>query len=269
MQVACGQCLGCRLDRTLMWAMRIVHESTLYQDNCFITLTYDDQHVPRDGSLVKSHFQKFIRRLRKTTHRKIRYFQCGEYGDENKRPHYHACLFNHHFPDQVLFKSENGIDTYTSAALERVWGHGFCTVSELNFNTASYTAGYILKKITGKKADDEYLRNDEDGVAYWVLPPYLTMSLGRKKPGGIGAAFYEKYKSDFFPSDESPVPGKGVIGKVPRYYETILQHDNPALLGLVKEMRQAFLAAHKEDFTPERLMDKFICAEARQTTRTL
>jgi len=146
MEVACGQCLGCRLDRSRMWAMRIVHESTLHEPdggNCFVTLTYRDRgectveqleegwHVPDDWSLHKSHFQKFMKRLRKhLSPQKVRFFHCGEYGNRCKhgidlelvgcplcnvgRPHYHACLFNCSFTDLVAYGSHNGELRYTS-----------------------------------------------------------------------------------------------------------------------------------------------------------
>jgi len=276
LQVACGQCLGCRVDRTLMWAMRIVHEAHLYKYNSFVTLTYRNRdecnaeqikkgyYVPGDYSLNKTHFQKFIKRLRKDFPQKIKYFHCGEYGDENLRPHYHACLFNCRFEDQEIYDNSEGRGLYSSPSLEKLWPYGFSTIGELNFETASYTAGYILKKINGAQALDEYLRSDEYGVCFWVQAPYTTMSLGHKSPGGIGAEFYEKYKSDFFPSDECPVPGKGVLKKVPRYYEKILENENSALLDKVKEVRQVFLAKHRADFTPERLKDKYECAKKAQ-----
>ncbi len=279
LQVACGQCLGCRIDRTLMWAMRIVHEAHVHERNCFITLTYRNRdecnaeqlkhgyYVPGDYSLNKTHFQLFIKRLRKYFPQKIKYFHCGEYGDENRRPHYHACLFNCSFDDQEIYDNTEGRGLYSSPSLEKIWPYGFSTIGELNFQSAAYTAGYILKKITGKKADDEYLRSGEYGVAYWVTPPYVTMSLGHKSPGGIGADFYEKYKSDFFPSDESPVPGKGIIKKVPRYYQNILAERNPEVLEEVKKCRAAFIAAHRGDFTPERLKDKYNCARAAQSRK--
>ncbi len=282
MEVACGQCLGCRLDRTLMWAMRIVHESALYESsngNCFVTLTYRDlsdttdkqfkrgHHIPADLSLNYHHFKDFIKRLRRhygcDSSNPIRYFHCGEYGDETLRPHYHACLFNCSFEDQQIYQSTEGITTYSSPTLEKLWPFGFSTIGELNFDTASYTAGYILKKITGVKADDFYLRSTPDGEAVWVKPPYITMSL---KPG-IGADFYDQYKGDFFPSDESPVPGLGIIKKVPRYYQNLLEKSQPELLDEVKKMRQIFINAHRDDFTPERLYQKYHCAKARQQTK--
>jgi len=95
------------------------------------------------------------------------------------------------------------------------------------------------------------------------------MSTGRKKPCGLGAGFYEQFTDDIFPSDEVPVPGKGIIRKVPRYYQNILQTRDPAMLEQIKKIRQIFKKKHKADYTPERLHDKYICAQARQTKRTL
>jgi len=260
-----------------MWAMRITHEASLHEHahgNCFLTLTYrsksectDKQYaaghyVPENYSLNYHHFRDFIRKLRKHFPQKIRYFHCGEYGDESLRPHYHACIFNCTFDDTIVYQQDQGITTYESPTLQNLWPYGFCTIGELNFETASYTAGYILKKITGQKALDTYLRNDEYGVAYWVKPPYTTMSL---KPG-IGADFYEKYKTDFA-YDECPVPGRGVFHKIPRYYQNIMAEQNPANLEKIKELRQTFFNAHREEFTPERLMTKYKCARARASQR--
>ncbi len=279
LQVACGQCLGCRLDRTVMWAMRIVHEATMYEDNCFITLTYRNQdectgqqykkgyYVPSDYSLNKNHFQTFIKRLRKHFPQKVKYFHCGEYGEETLRPHYHACLFNCSFDDKKIYDNTEGRNLYSSPLLEKLWPYGFSTIGELNFDTAAYTAGYILKKINGAQALDEYLRSDEYGVCFWVQSPYTTMSLGHKAPGGIGADFYEKYKGDFFPSDESPIPGRGVFKKVPRYYQNMLAESDAAMLADIKEVRAAFIKAHRSDFTEARLKDKYKCARAQQQNR--
>jgi len=284
LEVACGQCLGCRLDHAVMWAIRIVHESYLHLDhegNCFVTLTYrdpgkcteqqqlDGHYIPADYSLRPADVSKFIRRLRKSVKYKIRYFYCGEYGEENQRPHYHVCLFNHQFKDQTLWKDEQGFYTYTSPSLEKLWPWGFSTCQELNYETAAYCAKYSLKKITGDRAEQHYLRCDDDGVAYWLLPEYIRMSTGRNKPCGIGAGFYEQFRDDIFPSDEVPVPGKGIIRSVPRYYQNILSTENPAMLEEIKKLRQIFHKAHRDDFTPERLHDKYICAKARTTRRRL
>ncbi len=92
------------------------------------------------------------------------------------------------------------------------------------------------------------------------------MSTGRGKPSGLGAKFYERYSTDIFPSDETPVPGHGTVQLVPRYYQNILQSTDPDTLELVKELRKNFIEAHRADFTPERLRDKYICARAKENT---
>ncbi len=252
--------------------------------NSWATLTYrdrsacDDQqlqnghYINRHGQLIPSHVSDFVRSLRRAnTDHKIRYFYCGEYGDDNERPHYHICLFNHRFDDQYLWKDDEGFYTYTSQELNSHWPWGFTTVAELNVRTAAYTAGYALKKITGKRADDHYLRCDEHGEAYWLLPEFIRMSTGRGKPSGLGASFYEKFESDIFPSDTSPIPGHGQSQLVPRYYQNILAECNPAMLEEIKKRRKEFITAHAADFTPERLRDKYKCARAKenQLTRNL
>jgi len=274
MEVACGQCLGCRLDRSRMWAMRIVHEAAQYEDNAFVTLTYREKanatpeqiakghYCPEDGSLNKKHFQKFMKRLRKYfSGRNIRYYHCGEYGDQYDRPHYHACLFNTHFPDQELFNDREGNFLFTSKILEKLWPYGFSTIGELTFESAAYTARYILKKILGRNADDHYLRCDEYGVAYWLQPEYTTMS---RRPG-IGKEWYEEYKDDIWPADEVPVPGSGVYKKVPRYYETILKSEDPDQLEEIKQLRRQFMLAHKEEYSPQRIWQKYKVKKAQVT----
>ncbi len=279
LEVACGQCFGCRCDNALMWTIRITHEAHLYGNqhgNSWLTLTYRDpqactakqynngHYIPLDYSLRPSDVSKFIRVLRKQNLQTIRYFYCGEYG-ELGRPHYHVCIFNYSFNDTQLFCDDEGLYTYTSPTLEKYWPHGFSTVQPLTYKNAAYTAGYIFDKITGKRADDHYLRCTEHGEAYWLLPEFIRMSTGNKKNKhqGLGAGFYEKYQNDFFPSDTSPVPGKGVVQYVPRYYQNILQSEDPGQLELVKELRQQFFKAHAADFTPERLRSKYTCAKAR------
>lgn len=287
MEVACGQCLGCRLDRSRIWAMRIIHESQQWDHNCFITLTYreprdcseqqlkDQHHVPEDGSLRKKHFQDFMKRLRKfsgtdqgkeylaqdVTNRKIRYYQCGEYGDQLDRPHYHACLFNVRFMDQELFQQREGNLLFISETLEKLWPYGFSTIGELTFESAAYCARYVLKKVTGNKAHDHYLRfNPDTGEIYWLEPEYCTMS---RRPG-IGKTWYDQYKDDCFPSDETPVPGQGVIPKVPRYYEELLRIEQPDIYEEVKAARQKYRQAHAEEYTSDRLMAKYKVAKAKK-----
>ena len=101
-EAPCGQCLGCRLDYAQEWAIRCMHEAEMQDNNSFITLTYDDQNLPRHGSLDKTHFQKFMKRMREhLSPLKIRFYHCGEYGEKYTRPHYHSLIFGYDFPDGV------------------------------------------------------------------------------------------------------------------------------------------------------------------------
>ena len=277
MEVACGQCIGCRLDRRREWSYRIIHESTEWPKNCFVTLTYRNKevcteqqlknalHVPEDGSLNKKHFQNFMKRLRHYFPTdKIRYYHCGEYGDQLDRPHYHACLFNVHFPDQQLFKESNGCSLFTSQILEDLWSYGFATVGALTSETAAYCAGYVTKKVTGKQAHEHYQKvNTETGEVYWLEPEYSTMSL---KPG-IGANWFERFKDDCSPHDDLPVPGRGVFKKIPRYYTTLLQELDPVQYEQIKQLREVFREAHGEEYTPARLMDKYKIMKAREALK--
>lgn len=64
-RLPCGKCIGCRLERSKVWAIRCAHEASLHTNNCFITLTYDNDNLPADGSLTKPHWQQFMKNLRK------------------------------------------------------------------------------------------------------------------------------------------------------------------------------------------------------------
>lgn len=160
-QLPCGQCIGCRLDYSLHWAVRCMHEAQMHDENCFLTLTYSDEHVPSSGSLDKGALQKFWKRLRKRfPERRIRYFACGEYGERLHRPHYHACVFGFDFPDRELFMMREGIPLYTSEALAQCWPFGFCSIGDVTFESAAYVARYACKKITGEAASRHYERID-------------------------------------------------------------------------------------------------------------
>lgn len=237
--IPCGQCIGCRLERSRQWAMRCVHEGQLHVHKCFITLTYDDDHVPKNGSLDKVHFQKFIRSLRKRTGVKIRYFQCGEYGDVDNRPHYHAVIYGFDFPDKRFHtRNPQGNTIYKSDLLESTWGKGFCTIGELTFETAAYTARYILKKVSGDPAEKHYGGR---------LPEYVTMSL---KPA-IGNDWYERFSDDVFPSDFVVLRGRKLTP--PKFYAGKLEKEDEEAFKKVKRRRVARAKKHADNSTPERL----------------
>ena len=118
--VPCGRCTSCRLEHSRQWAVRCMHEAQMHEGNSFITLTYAPEHLHEDYSVHKKELQKFFKRLRKNTGIKLRYFACGEYGDENRRPHYHAIIFGYDFPDKQLYtKTRTGDLLYRSPLLEK------------------------------------------------------------------------------------------------------------------------------------------------------
>lgn len=224
LDLPCGQCVGCRLERSRQWAVRCMHEASLYPENSFLTLTYSDKNLPPYSSLVKSDFQYFMKRLRKSlTPKRVRYYHCGEYGDLLSRPHYHALLFNHDFQDKKLFSSKNSNPVYTSSELSSLWPQGFSVIGAVTFESAAYVARYVMKKITGKYASDHY--GDR-------IPEYTTMS---RRPG-IGKGWYDKFKSDVYPHDRVVV--RGVKTRPPRFYDTQLLKEDPSTMALLKLERE-------------------------------
>lgn len=158
LQVPCGRCVGCRLERSRQWAIRVVHEASLHERNCFITLTYSDLHLPDDRGLHYDHFQLFMKRLRKKYGDGIRFYMCGEYGDKLGRPHFHACLFNHDFDDKKLWQTTpSGSRLFRSSDLESLWPYGFSSIGDVTFESAAYVARYIMKKVGGDAADEHYM----------------------------------------------------------------------------------------------------------------
>ena len=231
----------------------------MWDDNCFITLTYDEENLPWDGSLDKKHFQKFMKRLRwKHREKTIRFFHVGEYGSDLDRPHYHALLYNHDFDDKYLWNEKEGICTYRSDQLEELWPYGMSTVGELNWETAAYCSRYCVKKITGEKVEEHYRRIDtRTGEVINLEPEYITMSL---RPA-IGKSWYEKWKADCYPSDFITNNGKKL--KLPRYYDKLYQEENEPAFARLKETRKAKALEHAEDQTPARLRTREACQTAR------
>ena len=149
--IKCGQCSGCKLENARQWAIRIKHEASMHSQNSFITLTYDNEHLPKTGTLVLKHWQDFMKRLRKSqSHKKLSFYHCGEYGEKQGRPHYHAIIFNHQFPDLIPIPRKK--DLHTSEILKTLWGKGHISVGSVTFESASYVASYVQKKINGPQA---------------------------------------------------------------------------------------------------------------------
>ena len=250
LSLPCGQCVGCRLERSRQWAIRCMHEAQLHTQNCFITLTYDDTHLPSDGSLHYKDFQLFVKRLRKKfKFNRIRYYMAGEYGDNFGRPHFHACLFGIDFHDKKLWKRTSaGSMLYRSEDLETLWPFGYSSIGDVNFETAAYVARYIMKKQTGKDAYMHYSYCDlETGEIITKTPEFNKMSL---KPG-IGANWYEKYKSDVYPHDYVVVRGKKL--RPPKAYDKMFKKSNPYEYDELLYIREKNAKLNPDNHDPKRL----------------
>lgn len=211
--------MGCRLERSRQWAVRMMHEAQLHEFNCFLTLTYDQDKLPDDYGLDLAHAQQFLKRLRRHAEYhheglRLRFYMAGEYGDNFGRPHYHAAIFGFDFPDRRLFKkNQDNQPLYTSDTLTSLWSHGHATTADLSFASAAYIARYCVKKITGDKAADHYFRySPVTGRMHNVRPEFATMS---RRPG-LGAGWMEQFKGDVFPSGFIVV--NGVPQAPPRFY---------------------------------------------------
>lgn len=187
-----------------------MHEASMYRWNCFLTLTYDEEHLPYGGELIPEDLQLFLKRLRRASDRgvsgiitsrnkPIRYFACGEYGEIAGRPHYHALLFNCSFSDAHRV----GSNLFESKLMNELWKHGANRIGALSAASATYVAQYSVKKHSGPTVDC-------DGVV--MQPPFLRMSL---KPG-IGHTWLDSYKGDL--RHGYLVSAGGKQSRVPRAY---------------------------------------------------
>lgn len=266
-KLPCGKCIGCKTDKSRQWAIRCMHEASLYENNSFITLTYNAEHLPEDGSINKTVLQKFFKRLRKRHPDKIiRYFACGEYGEKRTRPHYHALIFNYDFPDKKLWsKTSSGSLIFRSKELEEIWTDpktkeslGYSSIGEVNFQSAAYVARYAFKKL--KQGDKEYkkgkyqLVNLDPDTGEILKESDLEEEfciMSRNK--GIGHEWYKKYakdtEKDFITVDKMKVP-------VPKYYDYLLDMEHPDELAERKEKRKEVMEKQASEFTKERLKAK-------------
>lgn len=246
LDLPCGRCVGCRLERSRQWATRLVHENSLHSSSCFVTLTYAQEKL-LSPSLEYSDFQNFLKSLRyffrtsssgkrvraRVSRARVRYFVAGEYGDLDRRPHFHALLFGLDFPDRVYWcKGEGGFDLDRSPILEKLWPHGFASVGDVTFQSAGYVARYVMKKITGQLAQRHYEVVDADGCITRLTPEFCRMSL---KPG-IGAGWFARWnKTDV--DSQGMVVVNGEKAKAPRYYDQLLERSNPERFAAVQFAR--------------------------------
>lgn len=224
-QLPCGQCLGCRLEQSRQWAVRATHEASLYDQNCFVTLTYADEHLPRFGYLDYQAPVKWLKRLRERfSSRTIRSFGCAEYGEKFGRPHYHVCLFNFDFPDRVRFARAGENFVYTSKIGDELWPFGHCVIGDLSFESAAYVARYCTKKVLADGARPRFAVVDEVTGEVFERPDERSVCVSRRP--GLGKPWLDRFHSDVFSFDHVVVRGKAMLP--PKYYDRRCELDFPA-----------------------------------------
>lgn len=263
----CGQCMACRFNARRVWAHRIMLEAAQHGDNAFVTLTYDDEHLPAGGTLEPKHLQDWFKRFRSLIAPiRIRYFAVGEYGDNSFRPHYHAALFG--FPSCSWGHTRSERRTRGCCVscnyVEKSWGMGSIMLGTLEPSSANYVAGYVTKKMTN--AHDDMVRQWLNGRH----PEFARMSL---RPG-IGCSAMDEVASEFMKfnldNTQADVPsalrhgkkelplGKYLRRQLRRRIGREVQTPKAVQLERSREMQEMFPHS-KEDFTPlkSKVLERF------------
>lgn len=253
--IPCGKCIGCRLEYSKQWATKGLYEAECYENNWFLTITYDQEHLPAAdtmidpktgeelgenpfGSLKEKELTDFIKRLRihyerKYNHTGIRYMACGEYGDKGNRPHYHMIAFNLPIPiERLRFHeyNENYEAMYRCEELEDIWGKGMIVAAEVNWNTCAYVARYITKKVGIPTQKDYY-------QCLGIQPEFFRMS---RRPG-IGRTYYDEHKKEIYEKDQLIIQkyGGGTMKvKPPKYYDKLYDLEYPEEYEKIKKERK-------------------------------
>lgn len=247
--------MGCRLEKSRQWGIRMLHEAKSWDANWFVTLTYNEASLPHTvqglPTLQPEDFVLFMKRLRKKVaagkwgsaprprqETPLRYYQCGEYGETTNRPHHHAIIYNLPLPDlrpiHTHARTSDAHTLYTSPELEATWQKGMVSIGRVTFETAAYVAGYVTKKITGPRAKEHYQGR---------VPEYATMS---RRPG-IGTAFMQKYADEIYANDSVII--RGIEVRPPKAYDRILEREDPETYYQVRDQRELepkHIAKHRE-----------------------
>lgn len=266
-QIACGQCLGCKLEYSRQWAIRCQHEMRFHYENSFITLTYDDEHLPKKG-VNKKDCQDFIKRLRYHVENDkdyqerlinyrardsnplveagIRYFLSSEYGDKTLRPHYHAIIFGYTPNDLVLYnQGGSGCKVYLSQSLSEIWGKGNVLVGEsCNFETAAYIARYVVKNFEQKE-----LMN---GIFFKVFSKNFVLSSRRP---ALGYRYFEKNLEQLKRLDKVLIR-EGLRVNPARYYDRKMKELDSVAFDKIKDKRKSLIKEESESIFYHRMENK-------------
>lgn len=252
--IPCRNCIGCRLDYSRQWANRGYLEMKYHKETWFVTLTYDDDHLPlpeevttkdgitytdngkwNTGILDKNHFTRFLHDIRQIYEREtgktgIKFMGCGEYGDPKKtfRPHYHFILYGIEFPTKTLYEprfSEGNV-YYRQKWIEQAWKYGISNVSEANWQTIAYVARYITKKINGEGSEDQY-------AAAGKIKEFFRASRG------IGKQYYIDNKDKIYKTDKITVAhgDQAITSTPPKYFDYLLEKEDKEKSKKLKKKR--------------------------------
>lgn len=216
----------------------------MHSKNCFITLTYDPEHLPYDVSIDITHWQKFAKRLRKALG-PFRFFHVGEYGTKTNRPHYHALLFGQDFSADRILRSHipGKYPVFSSENLDTLWGKGRTEIGTIGFESAAYVTQYSTKKQFGQQSAKDLERHDSiTGETWQVMPPYVTMS---RRPG-IGTSWFLKYGKDVYPSDS--VIMNGHHKRPPAFYDKLHSYLEPEEHHQIKARRANWMSGESPDY---------------------
>lgn len=272
--VPCGRCLACRLAKAAEWANRCMLELKYHDTACFVTLTYDDDHVkngcytdPDTGelsfsrTLVKRDLQKFWKRLRKKyPERNIRYYACGEYGESTQRPHYHAIIFGWK-PDDLIpwSRNEKGDPLYLSKELYEIWQNGNVLVGDVNYATCNYVARYVTKKVYSTDSDEQYIMQGR-------IPPFTSMSL---KPA-IGRQWYEDNPWCIDRPISISTPDRGITFNAPRYFQKLYDRDHSEEItnhDLYKDVKHDIMMAERPYLKEKNNQRESVIGEKKEAER--
>lgn len=253
--IPCRKCYGCREDSAKMWTDRLLIEYQNHEQSWFLTLTYDDQHLPYsqavdkygvmydDPTLRKKDLQDFFKRLRsyydskafQSVHgkRHLMYYAAGEYGFETKRPHYHAIVFDLFLDDLQEWKRRDGFIYYSSKILEDIWSNGFVSVAKVNRETCAYTCRYVMKKAMGDEKEVYLSKGLEPEFQLMSKRPAIARTFYDENVSGKQDRFYVNKIHYLTGPDQEPISFN-----IPRYFDLLTEKENSDIILSVKEKRK-------------------------------
>lgn len=278
-EIPCGKCFACQMRKRKDMTIRLCHERKMANAACFLTLTYDDDHLPTTNwfglydkrkmydhglgelpemTLLPADVQLFMKRLRRyLTYRpkrsvrdycpNIRYFAVGEYGGKTHRPHYHIIIFGWKPSDAKFFFRRGSHDICLSPTLQRLWKFGFSSVCDVDAGVSRYCARYVTKKYDSALHKDD--RDYYAGVRRITVPEFILQSV---RNGGIGATWLKVYATEIRDGKVAVDFGNCVRAvTVPKYYYDRLRKVNLPLWLKIREERIAFLANTRFEFASD------------------